>query len=416
MTTGLHTIHSWRPLLAALLVLAASLAIVVPFQAVIGPGASTPPGAGWDEGLPVEQWAEIRQVSGTAPYFRWTHSGAVHAASRDSLVLFGADSHLLSFDNSVYELRLKDLSWRRHQPPSPPWAMRTDRAGRRIAGIQQIQPWPTHIYDAMLYDPVADVVRVFAGDKHSFIPAPGAQFDPHWEYSLGDQRWRMAPEVEGGLPNFFAAGVTYDPARDTILGYASLAEATPFLPLAGEDEAGRTGVWELGAGRDQWRPASAEVHHWGWFNAEFDVAHGVMLVFGGSPGPGTVWAYTPGGEQASGGTWQRREPAGDDCPGGVYFPAAYDPSRRVTLIIPPARDGSRSLTCLYDYGLDRYTRLAGGDLPPLGLNYTLVYSPEMDVFVLLSGSFFEGEPLRIWALRLDPGRRMGSQPPLAGHW
>lgn len=360
-----------------------------------------PPGE-WLASLPADRWTELVVDRGPAPAYRWTHSGAVYAASRNSLLLFGADEHLVSYDNAVYELTLDDLQWRRHQPPSPPYTLRTDLAGRRVAGIGEPQPWPMHVYDAMLYDPATDVLRVFSGPKHSFVPAPGRQADPAWTYDLVTHRWRMEPPLPDGLPNFFAAGVARDPRRDTVIGYASLAGVAPFLPLASEDETPRLGVWELGPDRRAWQLATTERHHWGWFNAEFDAAHGVLLVFGGASGPGNVWAYRPGAEPGQAGEWERHVPGGDACPGGYYFPAAYDSRRGLTLALPPHPTARRNVTCLYDYGRDRWTALPGADLPRLSLNYTMVYAAKLDAFVLVSGSFFDGEPTRVWAFRPGP--------------
>jgi hypothetical protein len=387
----------------AALVLAAAVALFTALERMAAPepGVRGPPGR-WLADLPPDRWIELTSVAGPGPAYRWTHSGAVYARPRNSLILFGADEHLVSFDNAIYELRLDDLRWERHQAPSPAYALRTDGEGRRLAGLQALQPWPMHVYDAMVYDPAGDVVRVFSGPKHSFVPAPGAQSDPAWAYSLASREWRMAPALEGGLPNFFAAGVVYDPGRDTVVGYASTTAATPFLPLAGEDEVPRLGVWELGPDRRSWQLATPEAHHWGWFNAEFDAAHGVMLVFGGTSRAGTVWSYRPGARPGEAGEWRRHAPGGDACPGGFYFPAAYDSRRGVTMVLPPHPSARRNLTCLYDFARDAWTRLPAADLPRLGLNYTMVYAAALDAFVLVSGGFFDGEPTRVWAFRPGP--------------
>ncbi len=354
----------------------------------------------WADSLPVARWVEIRPHGTQFPAYRWTHSGAVYDSQRDSLLMFGADSHRLSFDNSVYELRLGDLHWRRHQAPSPAYALRTNREGYRLAGIAQRQPWPMHAYDSLVYDPKADALRVFSGAKHSFVPAPGLQLDPAWSYSLAARSWHQDPVDTDGLPNFFATGVAFDPARDTIIGYASLTNSPAFLGLATEDEIPRRGVWELGPGRDEWRLVAGDVHHWGWINAEFDTRHSVLLIFGGDPNSSDVLAYQPNTVPGVAGQWARRSPAGDRCPGGYYFPAAYDSKRGKTLVVLP--DGkSNSITCVYDYGSNTWQRLPDTQLPSLGLNYTMIYSSAQDLFVLVGGSFFNRIPTRVWALKLD---------------
>jgi len=352
----------------------------------------------WTSRLDVGRWTLVEPGGSAYPRFRWTHAGAAYQPRSNSLLMFGADTHLVSFDNAIAELRLDDLVWVSHPPASPRYSLRTDFAGRRVAGVLRREPWPMHIYDAMLFDPTRDQLRIFSGAKHSFLPSPGAQLDPGWSYD-SVEGWTMAEPLSGGLPNFFANAAVYDAARDTIIAYTSTRDATPFLPLAGEDEVPRVGLWELGPGRDSWLLASAETHHWGWFNAEFDGRAGLMLVFGGKLNDNSVWAYRPAARVGQAGVWERREPDGDDCPGGLYFPAAYDTRRGVTLLIPPDRKAGRSVTCTYDASSNTYRRLPGADLPFLGLNYTMVYSQQLDIFVLVGGDFFSGEPTRVWALK-----------------
>ncbi len=354
----------------------------------------------WTDSLAVGRWVELSPAGTQFPAYRWTHSGAVYDPRRDGLLMYGADSHRVSFDNAVYELRLQDLHWERHQAASPPYSLRTNRDGYRLAGIAQRQTWPMHAYDSLVYDPKADALRVFSGAKHSFLPAPGAQLDPAWSYRLADRAWQLDAVDADGLPNFFATAVTYDPARDTIIGYASLTDSQPFLALATEDEVSRHGVWALGPARDQWRLVNPDAHHWGWVNAEFDTRHGVLLIFGGDPSSSDVWAYQPALDRTGlGGQWLRRSPAGDSCPGAYYFPAAYDSKRGKTLVVLP--DGkTTSISCLYDYGMNAWQRLPNADLPRLGLNYTMVYSSAQDVFILVGGSFFNRVPTRVWGLKL----------------
>jgi hypothetical protein len=320
-------------------------------------------------------------------------------------LLFGADTHLVSFDNSVLELRLDDLVWVRHQPASPPYSLRTDSSGRRRAGLAQLSPWPMHVYDAMVYDPSSEVLRVFSGAKHSFMPAPGEQFDPAWAYDPRSRNWRMSPELQAGAPNFFANAAVYDKTRDTIMAYAASTAATPFVALAGEDEVQRRGLWELGPERRNWQLANAETRHWGWFNAEFDQRANVMLVFGSQSDPGgdgALWVYQPGAAAGSPGSWHQRVPAGDRCPGGNYFPATYDSRRGLTLLLPPDRELGRTVSCLYDYARNSYRRLPDADLPLLGLNFTMVYASEPDLFVLVGGGFFSNEPTRVWVMKPAP--------------
>lgn len=349
--------------------------------------------------LPANVWVELEtRNAALLPAFRTDHGGAVYDPLRNRLFLFGSDTHLRNFDNGLLELDLDDLTWRRPRERTPRFTLRTDAAGWRVAGGAGDVPWPMHGYDSVVYDRKLDRIVVVTGAKHSFVPAPGAQLDPIWAYAPETRDWSRLP-LSGGRPIAFAAGAVYDSTRDVIMAYAALAEDTPFVPLAGEDDAVRTGVWELGPDRDRWLLASDELHHWGWFNAEFDSAHGVMLVFGGRARDSSVWAYEPAASPGAPGRWERRRPSGDPCPGGHYFPAAYDSKRQVTFFMPYDAERRRTVTCFYDYSANTTRRLPGAELPDVGQNYTLVYAEREDVLLLATGSFARNVPTRVWVLR-----------------
>lgn len=355
----------------------------------------------WYVDMMANRWVPL-ETSGRNPVtYRADHGGAAYAPDSNTVLLFGSDSHLRNFDNRVLELRLNDLSWNRPYAGSPRFAQRTDARGRRIAGIDQLLPWPMHIYDAMVYDTSNDEMLVFSGAKHSFIATPGDQSDPVWAYSPILESWRIVETIEGEDPNFFAAGAVFDSVRDTIVAYGSTADVTPFIPLGSEFEIVRTGVWELGPDRKTWVLASPGVHHWGWFNAEYDKSNRAMIVVGGNKNDSAIWQYETGRQFGAEGKWEKRAPVGDDCPGGYYFPASYDSKHEVTLFMPPDRSGKVTATCIYDAGKNITYRLPDADLPWVGLNYTLVYASKIDLFILVTGSFSRGEPTSVWALRLD---------------
>lgn len=354
----------------------------------------------WQQSLPVGAWIELKTTGQQQPAFRAQHGGVAYDPKRRSLLMFGSDEHLVCHDDAVYELDLTSLTWTRHQRPAPPYSARVDEQGNRVAGVAQLQPWPMHVYDAMTFDPKNDELLVFSGPKHSFRPTVGLQRDTGWSYSLARREWRKAAPLEGGLPNFFATGVVYDSRRDTLIGYGSMRNETAGIRLGGEPSTPRVGVWELGPDRQRWIEVSDEIHHWGWFNAEYDASVGRMLVFGGDESAGSIWEYEPGGAAGQPGHWMQRFPEGDRCPSGLYFPAAYSSRHQATLVLPPDPNSRRPVTCLYDAQHNRWHRMAADQLPPLRVNYSLIYSPELDVFVLVTGDYLSNERTRVWALRL----------------
>lgn len=367
-----------------------------------GTSGGTPATAASLEAPESNTWIELRTEGAGPPRYRTDHGGAVYLPHRNSVLLFGSDTHLRNFDNRVFELLLERRRWSQPYERTPRYVMRTNAEGIRISGPDGRIPWPMHVYDSMVYDPAGERVVVVSGAKHTFIPAPGAQIDPVWAYSMDENHWTVLGGG-AGAPSAFAAAAVYDPTRDAILAYAPLAETTPFVPLAGELDLARSGVWELGRDRSTWRRVSDGAHHRGWFNAEFDVANRAMLVFGGDRDDSSIWVYRVGDTVGAPGQWERRYPEGDSCPGGYYFPAAYDDRRRVTLFMPHDPESGKTISCIYDFSRNVVRRLPGADLPYLGLNYTMVYAEAQDVFILFTGSFSRGLPMRVWMLRLDLG-------------
>ena len=106
----------------------------------------------WYANLPANRWIELEAGPNSPIGFRTDHAGAVYVPERNSVFLFGSDSHLRNFDNGLLELQLDDMRWHLPYVPSPRYAMRTDKQGRRISGVARLLPWPMHIYDAMVYD------------------------------------------------------------------------------------------------------------------------------------------------------------------------------------------------------------------------------------------------------------------------
>ena len=355
----------------------------------------------WYANLPANRWIELEAGPNSPIGFRTDHAGAVYVPERNSVFLFGSDSHLRNFDNGLLELQLDDMRWHLPYVPSPRYAMRTDKQGRRISGVARLLPWPMHIYDAMVYDQRNRELLVLSGAKHSFVAAPGTQADPLWAYSPARDRWRILNTNRNPDPNFFAAGTAYDPIGGTVLAYAGIAADTPFIAPASEDEIGRTGVWQLSSDRKGWIRRADKAQHWGWFNLEYDALNRSLAVFGGKKNDSAVWVYETSQGADGNGDLRTLIPDGDACPGGYYFPASYNSKLGVTLILPPDPPSGISITCVYDRRNNTYTRIPGAELRWLGLNFMLVYASKIDVHILIAGSFSRNERTSVWALKLD---------------
>ena len=344
---------------------------------------------------PANRWVSLPSTNPGNVGFRTDHGGAAYDSATGWLLLFGSDTHQRNYDNSVTAFDLRERRWRRLTQRSPRFAMRTDAAGRRISGLARLAPWPMHAYDSLAFDSRSRELLVASGARHSMTAAAGKQSDPLWAFDVDKATWRIV-EPEGGAPVFFAAGVDIDENTGTLFGYASLASNSPLLRPATEYDLVRGGVWRLDADRREWSQIDPEANHFGWFNLEVEEAAQSLGVYGGSNRSDDVWEH-----RLQRGSWQKTQTGVAGCGGGFYFPAAYAAAHNATLFLPPKSNRSGSSTCVRDLSTGLTYKLPDATLPWVGLNYTMVYAPDLDLFVLVTGSFSRGERQAIKALRLD---------------
>lgn len=338
-------------------------------------------------------WTLLAQPA-KADWRRQTHAGIAYDAKRGTLLVFGSNTHGLDWDNAVHEFDPATARWTTHYPPAPRESYRADAAGRAIAGSGRLLPWAMHTYDNVVYDPGLDAVIVSALPEHNPIrkKVPEARVHPTWIYDLKTRQWRIFGNGRKPYPKFFAGASAYDPHRDVVAAYKS-------------------GMWEIGPDRVEWKRATPERHHRMHFTMDYDLRHRKFVVFGDYHNSSEVWAYAPGARAGERGTWTRQQAA--SCPPGQHFPVAYDSARGVFVLVvddtPYAEDskGRRkpvararsSGTYVYDLGRDHCTRLPGADLPPLGMNYMMVYDRLHRVFLLVTGD--HGKPAAVRALKLE---------------
>ena len=348
--------------------------------------------AGSVEALPANTWVQIHSET-RADWRRQGHAGATYDSRRGTILVFGSDTHGLDWDNTVREFDPRTRQWTTHYPEAPPSSYRADPQGRAIAGTDRLLPWAMHVYDNIVYDPSLDALVVTALPQHNPIRRDirEATEHPTWIYSLAERQWHILENSNEPSPVFFAAGSAYDPDRDVVAAY-------------------RSGMWELGPERDRWLRATGERHHNLHYTVEYDRRHRVFAVFGDRGLTNDVWIYAPGPTAGSEGRWKKRSPQGDYCPPGQHFPVAFSDRHGAFLLVVDdviaARDGEgrerleptgSAVTCVYDHGANRYTRLPDARLERLGMNYMMAYDHFHDVFLLVAGN---RQPT-VWALRLD---------------
>lgn len=347
-------------------------------------------------GLSPNVWVKIKEARGLH-WHRQAHAGIAYDSKRGTLLIFGSDTHGLNWDNEVHEFDPATEKWTTHYQRAPKETYRADPAGRAIAGSTRLLPWAMHTFDNIVYDPKLDAIVVTALPGHNPIrkKISNAKIHPTWIYDLKTHKWRIFSEnSDKPSPTFFAAASAYDPNRDVVVAYK------------------KTGVWEMGRDRTEWKKATGERHHEIHFMMDYDTKHHKLAVFGDYHNTNIVWLYTPGPEAGSNGTFEKKVPVGDSCPADQHFPVAFDDDNSVFLLVP---DNTRfvkeksgwnrplppqsSSTFVYDLETNRYTKIPGADMPPLKMNYMMVYDKFHKVFLLVTGD--HSKPVTVWALKLD---------------
>jgi hypothetical protein len=99
------------------------------------------------------------------------------------------------------------------------------------------------------------------------------------------------------------------------------------------------------------------------------------------------------------------QPGGDPCPPYTTIPVAYDAANDVFVLVVdnvepgthPPRKLSSAATYLYDPAANTYTRLPGADMPPVGMNYMMIWDEIHEVIFLVTGG--PDRAVVVWAMR-----------------
>ena len=320
------------------------------------------------------------------PSQNWTrqgHAGLAFDSKRDSLLIFGSNSHDTNWDNSVHEFSPLTLAWSTHYPASPKDSYRADEMGVAIAGESGTFPWAMHTFDNIVYAPTIDALVVSSRIDHTPPPtaaAKKARVNPTWFYYLDTHRWEYLHQADA--PAFFGAGSSFDPVTNSVWAYQN----------------GR--LWRLDLAQGKWKRIPTENHaklemH---FTMVTDVRRHQLLVFGDYHNSNAIWVYTPAADPDQEGSWEKRRPSGDSCPKAQHFPVAYDAVQGVFLLVPD-NTPDRSITLVYSPDDNRYIRVPGGDMPANHMDYMMTYDPYQRVFLLVRGDW--KTPVTVWAFRLD---------------
>jgi hypothetical protein len=350
--------------------------------------------------LPPNQWVKISpqlpafmqalpaaaQMFYPAPSLGWHrqgHAGLAFDSLRDSLLIFGSDSHGENWDNSVHEFSLLTLEWNTHYPASAKETYRANESGAAVAGDKGEYPWAMHSYDSIAYAPEIDALVLSASTDHTPPPtesAKNARANPTWIYHLEARQWEILPQIDA--PSFFAAGSAYDSGTHSIWAYKK-GQLWRFDLLQKK--------WIKTAGRHS---IDVEIH----YTLATDAMRHQLLIFGNYNGSNAIWTYTPAMNPDQEGKWEKKQPSGDACPKDEHLPVAYDSHQGVFLLLPDESQ-EKSITLIYSPKDNRYIRVYGAEMPATKMNYMMEYDPYHRLFLLVTGAW--DTPVEVWAFRLD---------------
>jgi hypothetical protein len=336
--------------------------------------------------LPANRWVKYHEEK-PGTWRRQGHAGMAFDSKRESLLIFGSDTHGEDWDNAVHEFQPRLKRWLTHYPPAGPETYRTDEAGRPNAGTGTVLPWAMHTYDTIEYHPGLDALVITSTPGHNpkGKSVPGITQQPTWIYDLSTRRWSALPNNGKPPPTFFGGSSAYDARRDALIAY-------------------RGAIWELDTAAGEWRRAAGghhDLHH----TMVYAPPRGTAFVFGDYRPTTAIWSYRPGATIGEAGSWEKLEPGGDRCPPYDIAPVAYDASQDLFVLVVDNEDASSSppkkatsaSTYLYDPAANAYTKLPGADLPPVGMNFMMAWDSIDEVAFLVTGGY-EGL-VTVWAMR-----------------
>jgi hypothetical protein len=335
--------------------------------------------------LPANTW--VRYYQGPMGKGRFQgHAGSAYDSKRGTILVFGSDTHNEDWDNAVHEFDPLQKRWKSHYVPLPSSSYHADMLGRAVAGEQGDYPWAMHSYDAIIYDPAQDALIVTATPLHNPVlrSVQKAKVHPTWIYDLEERQWRIFENEGDTSPTFFGGATAYDEARDVIVAYNG-------------------SVWELGPERKEWLKSGGGKGHQLHHTMDYDSWRKKVFVFGDYKPTSVVWSYTPGIAVGSGGTWEQYVPGGDLPPPYTTTPVAFDKEHGMFLLVadnPPLNNSHSASTYIYAPDNNAYHRLVNAGLPPVGMNYMMVWHHDYRVFFLVTGK--PRGNVVVWALRLDP--------------
>lgn len=142
----------------------------------------------------------------TSVYRKSAHAGTAWDEARQTMWIFGAETHVTNMDNAVYGWRASDGKFVKHYDADPVSGYRMDANGVYWSSAAKNRPWAMHTYRRMRMVPGTDEFEVmYDADDHAMMDPPTfenpAQTDadrvpPVWYYNVVTGAWRAKTFAE----------------------------------------------------------------------------------------------------------------------------------------------------------------------------------------------------------------------------
>ena len=341
--------------------------------------------------LPPNQWIQIHEQkkNDSVRFRRQNHGGCCFDTKRGRLILFGSNTHSKDWKNCLYFFDPVKREWTRSYSPDPKETYKVEN-GIPVAGAQADHPWATHTFGTVVYDSRRDEVVVACYPGHmrpdkwgKAVKHPWPPIEKHhtWVYRMAEKKWVPLP---CDPVHFFPNSAAYDPDTSAVYGH----KPGRIYGLSGTPR-----KWQLLA-------KGATVPGWGHDNCVYDAGQKKVVIFGSNKNTNHVAVFDPEKKQIT-----QPKTAGVRPPADQHNPMAYAANVGKTVVLADRtkrKDNAEkdtTETWLYDLAKDQWTRIPTADLPfACGMNFNMAYDPSRKILLLVTGN--SRRSTTVWALRI----------------
>ena len=178
----------------------------------------------------------------TSTFRKSSHAGSAWDEARQTMWVFGAETHDVNMDNAVYGWRARDGKFVKHYDADPRAGYRMDANGVYWSSALKNRPWAMHTYRRMRMVPGTNEFEVmYDPDDHAYLKSPvtfenpaqttANRVPPVWYYNVVTGNWRAATIGDSAKfvgSAYYASPVAFNPTYGWISGDGShMARLSP---------------------------------------------------------------------------------------------------------------------------------------------------------------------------------------------